>query len=626
MFSTPAKKLREAEKMNQIEISEIIFEQAEEDKNTTFEVHDSIHDSGEKDGIKVENFDQTDMFDLRRERPSNTFLSPVSIMFKKNLKYKGGTISWRTMYKPQESVDYMNTLQKSINNTNIHILSSARRMTPRLENSIRKGRQYYEDWDSIMVGSGSRPNLLIKKLDLDILNSSIAKNLEDELNKKSVRGLHYADLDYIPHFEEGKYTISVDTIKEAHETGNITMYGDTSEVLEPNIPQLNFPKINELGNYNAKYRHFFEEFYVIGVDSLTLESLNQSKVILRPSLLKNYPNKAEHKERHDVIKDFCFPTGIPVEEIDLSSPDQEQKINEILFSRPVMVENWFLFTINANDYEKGIVYQDEYLNWLAVVTDEIKMTDHESTHMSVNEEDKLYMVKKAYWLMFRGNHFLLQYQILSNLVKIIKHERTQKLSVEECSIFEDKEIYKEYEYLLADIYSMIWLPTFTDKMKELLDSFLALNPHKFSPHDVLSIDSPCNLGSIQYLMPKNETHLDIMWHGPFFFSKIEFSHFFYLLKAILLEKSVVFISEDKNFLSSILNGFRILLKPFKWWHIFIAILPKLLIEYIYAPQPMLLGITNKTEFLEELDQDACDDKIWVELDGEEGRVLLTIFR
>lgn len=41
---------------------------------------------------------------------------------------------------------------------------------------------------------------------------------------------------------------------------------------------------------------------------------------------------------------------------------------------------------------------------------------------------------------------------------------------------------------------------------------------------------------------------------------------------------------------------------------------------------MLLGITNKAEFLEELDQDACDDKIWVELDGEEGKNVSLIFR
>lgn len=93
MYSTPAKKLRENEKIEPGEISEIIFEQAEEDKNTTFEVHENIHDSGEKNKEQELNLDQTDMFDLRRERPSNTFLSPVSMMFKKSLKHVGGTIS-----------------------------------------------------------------------------------------------------------------------------------------------------------------------------------------------------------------------------------------------------------------------------------------------------------------------------------------------------------------------------------------------------------------------------------------------------------------------------------------------------------------------------------------------------
>lgn len=117
------------------------------------------------------------------------------------------------------------------------------------------------------------------------------------------------------------------------------MYGDTSELFNMNIPQFNNPKVNELGNYNAKYKHFFEEFYIIGVDKLTLGSLNTSTNVLRPSLLKNYPNRKEHKERHDVIKDFCFPTGITVEEVDLATPSQDVKLNEILFSRSLMVEN-----------------------------------------------------------------------------------------------------------------------------------------------------------------------------------------------------------------------------------------------------------------------------------------------
>ena len=237
------------------------------------------------------------------------------------------------------------------------------------------------------------------------------------------------------------------------------------------------------------------------------------------------------------------------------------------------------------------------------------------------EQDKLFMAQKAYCLMFRGNHFKLQYQILSSLVKILKHERTQNVKVDVMDLFKDQDIFKDYEYLLSPIYSMISLPPFTEEMKSFLDKFLELTPSDYAPEENLMVKCPFNLGAISYNFPKNENYLDIKWHGPFFFHKIEFSHFFYLFRAIMLEKSVVFVSEDKNFLSSIINGYRILLKPFKWCHIFIAILPKLLIDYMWAPQPLLLGITNKEEFLEELEEETWDDKIWVELDPKDGEFI-----
>ena len=548
-------------------------------------------------------------------------ISPFNVMLGGVPGPRRGTLAKKTNYQPQESIDYLNTLQKSINNKNAMFLSPRFEGTPHMENSIKKSKKYYQEDSEGMYISGSKSKIKINLLDLDQLDYSAAKNLQNEYTKP-IRGINMEDTVELPWIEEGKYTVSDVTLNDQNETGNMTLFGDTSELLDMKVPQFIEPKINDMKNYNAKYKHFFEEFYIIGVDSLTLGSLNQPNIILRPSLLVNYPSRPEHKERHDVIKDFWFPAGIKIQEIDLSSPKQDEKLNEILFSRSIIVENWFLFTINANDYEKGIVYQDEYLNCLAVVIDEIMSTDHDSTAMSGGvERDKLYMVQKAYWIMFRGNHFRLQYQILSALIKILKHERTKNVEVDSLDLFKEQDIFKEYEYLLTPIYSMISLPSFTDEMRNFLNRLLRIVPSKYSPEDKLTLECPFNLGAIMYDFPKTENHLDIKWHGPFFFHKIEFRHFFYIFRAIMLEKSIVFVSEDKNFLSSILNGYRILLKPFKWCHIFIAILPKLLIDYMWAPQPMLLGITNKEEFLEELDEDAWDDKIWVELDPNDGKLI-----
>lgn len=113
----------------------------------------------------------------------------------------------------------------------------------------------------------------------------------------------------------------------------------------------------------------------------------------------------------------------------MTTPNQEALVNKALYSNQMIVENWFLFTINANDYEKGIIYQDEYLNCLAIITDEIMSTDPESSHMS-GVEDKLFAVKKAYCIMFRGNHYTLQYQILAAIDKVVRHERTQTRNVD----------------------------------------------------------------------------------------------------------------------------------------------------------------------------------------------------
>lgn len=55
---------------------------------------------------------------------------------------------------------------------------------------------------------------------------------------------------------------------------------------------------------HIKRPRFYEEFYIVGVDKMTLMSLGKGYETVRPSLLYNYPNSPEHQERHKIIKDF----------------------------------------------------------------------------------------------------------------------------------------------------------------------------------------------------------------------------------------------------------------------------------------------------------------------------------
>lgn len=100
----------------------------------------------------------------------------------------------------------------------------------------------------------------------------------------------------------GKVTFYDNDIDEVFEKAHI----DTSELLTKinTIPKALESKNIDVGNYNKKYERFFEEFYIVGVDKNVLDTLNNQDNIVRPTLLFHYPNRKEHHERHNIIKDF----------------------------------------------------------------------------------------------------------------------------------------------------------------------------------------------------------------------------------------------------------------------------------------------------------------------------------
>ncbi|XP_057181913.1 DENN/MADD domain containing 2Db isoform X2 [Triplophysa rosa] len=60
--------------------------------------------------------------------------------------------------------------------------------------------------------------------------------------------------------------------------------------------------------------------------------------------------------------------------------------------------------------------------------------------------------------------------------------------------------------------------------------------------------------------------------------------------AVVMERRIVFISEELSTLSQVLHAVAALLYPFVWQHTFISIVPKVLIDVCSAPTPYLLGV------------------------------------
>ena len=73
------------------------------------------------------------------------------------------------------------------------------------------------------------------------------------------------------------------------------------------------------------------------------------------------------------------------------------------------------------------------------------------------------------------------------------------------------------------------------------------------------------LGEIKYTFPSSiEEFLvnDHLWFCPALFSLFHIEDFFKIFTAVLLERSLIFVSDNLTILSSAILGFKTLIKPF----------------------------------------------------------------
>lgn len=100
-----------------------------------------------------------------------------------------------------------------------------------------------------------------------------------------------------------------------------------------------------------------------------------------------------------------------------------------------------------------------------------------------------------------------------------------------------------------------------------------------------------------------------------FFSLLSANDAVNLIKAALLEKTLIFVGPE-HLTSAFTLGLNQLIFPFKWCFSLIPILPIALLDMIDAPVPLIVGIT-KLEYemvAHELDSEDFEDKVWVFLD------------
>lgn len=130
-------------------------------------------------------------------------------------------------------------------------------------------------------------------------------------------------------------------------------------------------------------------------------------------------------------------------------------------------------------------------------------------------------------------------------------------------------------------------------------------------------NDPAEFGEISYQFPERYEDFEVndyLWFCPTIFSLFHFEDFFKILTAVFLERSLVFVSDNYNILSSCVLGFRTLLKPFQWCYALIPVLPSPLVDIVDAPQPILVGLTKKDYRSLQMSEEDKRNKTWIIID------------
>ncbi len=125
---------------------------------------------------------------------------------------------------------------------------------------------------------------------------------------------------------------------------------------------------------------------------------------------------------------------------------------------------------------------------------------------------------------------------------------------------------------------------------------------------------------VLYTFPHTKEEMDTleqMWFCPTLFSLFDIDSFLHLLTLLLLEKSIVFVSNNLTMLTNIIHALKLLISPFQWYYPLIYVLPQPLMELLETPQPILMGITRDDYSQLTLTEEEKDFRNWVFIDGSE---------
>ena len=304
----------------------------------------------------------------------------------------------------------------------------------------------------------------------------------------------------------------------------------------------------------------FECFLIIGTNTENTES----------EILFALPTGNEFIESPQgrVIGNFAFPIGIKSRKVRESNIISELK--KLFNGKIERNGKHFTFSIKYEIERPRIRYKDranyrkESLYCSCVMIEELVDVDMEGNYI---------IQPRCYCLVSYYPCFELQFKLLFYSINL-------KIKAEKDLINQQKDNYWNQQSI-----QKIMIGEYLDCAKNIMNQ--AKN---------LSISfKQVNIEDFEYAFPIDWSDLDNNWFCPLIFSLLRLEDVIYILFAILQEASVVFLSQNMDFLGSCILGFQGLLRPYAWPHLIVPILPLSLFEILEAPVPLLVGIPKTSK-------------------------------
>ena len=326
----------------------------------------------------------------------------------------------------------------------------------------------------------------------------------------------------------------------------------------------------------------FEEFFIVGIPDGLLKSAN----LVSAAVLYQFPAVSLGASSHvySALPSFCFPSGISARSLVHSASGSD--MNSLIYGQGALARqaSHYVFTLRgetSSDYEEA-----ETLYCCCIQIEDIHI-----------ENDAEWITPKVYCILSKFPFFSLHFEILH---KILAMKRLRRMG-DIVSLGHKSEISGEK---IARIMS---------KGKELgideigmLDSCRRIR--SMAPGTIIELEVS-TLDPLNFIFPE-DIGIELEWTCPIMFSALRFVDFFWLLMAALQENSIIFVSKNLGLLTSCVLGLTSLMKPFKWIHLMMPVVPQCLKEVIEAPLPFIVGLHGAPP----LNRISYSHIIWVLLD------------